>query len=100
VWRSASGGRSFSRPRCVVGGLEQHRARARMVLGTLDGRSAMAANTGNGSRKGAVKNRFQMLDSETGLWTVFSYAGKILRTKKSPGPAKGIKVGPPKKSGR
>lgn len=56
----------------------------------------MATNTGNGSRHGAVKDRFQMLDPITGLWTVFTFAGEVLRTKKSPGPWKGIKVGPPK----
>ncbi len=60
----------------------------------------MAKNTGSGSRNGAVKNRFQMLDPITGLWTIFSFAGEIMRTKKSPGPAKGIRVGPPKKAGR
>lgn len=60
----------------------------------------MATNTGNGSRKGAVKNRFQLLDPESGLWTVFSFAGQLLKTKKSPGPFKGVKVGPPKKSKR
>lgn len=38
-----------------------------------------------------------MLDPESGLWSIFSMAGQLLRTKKSPGPAKGIRVGPPKK---
>lgn len=56
----------------------------------------MATNTG-GARKGAVKNRFQMLDPNSGLWSVFTFAGELLRTKKSPGPFKGIQVGPPKK---
>lgn len=57
----------------------------------------MAKNTGGGSRQGAVKNRFQMLDPNSGLWSVFSFAGELLRTKKSPGPFKGIQVGPPKR---
>lgn len=60
----------------------------------------MAANTGTGSRKGAVKNRFQLFDPESGRWTVFSFAGQLLKTKKSPGPFKGVRVGPPKNSKR
>lgn len=56
----------------------------------------VATNKG-GSRKGAVRNRFQLLDPESNLWSIFSTAGEYLRTKKSPGPYKGVKVGPPKR---
>lgn len=99
AWVPVAGWRRPERGRASTAG--QHRARTRIVVGTrLDGRSAMAANTGNGSRKGAVKNRFQLLDPDSGLWTVFSFAGQLLRTKKSSGPFKGVKVGPPKKSKR
>ena len=63
-------------------------------------RSAVAKNTGSSSRRGSISDRFQLLDPESGLWSVFKpSSGSILRTKKSPGPAKGIRVGPPKKSG-
>lgn len=66
----------------------------------LNGLSAMAKNTGNNSRIGAVLDRFQMLNPATGLYTVFSATtGRILRNKKSPGPAKGIRVRPRNKSG-
>lgn len=58
----------------------------------------MATNKGDGGRKGAVKNRYQLLNPNTGLWSVFSRSGGHLRTKKSPGRAKGIRVGPPKRS--
>ena len=55
----------------------------------------MATNKGTGARKGAVKNRFQLLNPKTDRWSVFSPSG-LLRTKKSKGPYKGIKKGPPK----
>ena len=60
----------------------------------------MASNSGNGFRLGAVADRWQMFNPESGLWTVFNSAGNFLRTKKSPGPWKGIKVGPPKNLGK
>jgi hypothetical protein len=59
----------------------------------------MAKNTGSGGRKGAVTDRWQLLDPNSGLWSVFNAAGAFLRTKKSPGPWKGIRVGPPKSLG-
>ncbi len=50
----------------------------------------MARNTGNGFRIGALLDRSQMLNPATGLYTVVrASTGKILRNKKSPGPAKG-----------
>lgn len=59
----------------------------------------MATNTGNGFRNGPVRDRFQMLNPATGLFTVFSVSmGKILRVKKSPGKAKGIRARSPKQS--
>lgn len=58
----------------------------------------MATNRGNNSRIGAVRNRFQMLDVASGLFVVFcATSGKILRVKKSPGPAKGISARLPRK---
>ena len=60
----------------------------------------MAKNTGNGYRIGAVVDRFQMLNRATGRFTVFcASTGKILRNQKS-GPAKGITLRLPKRSGR
>ena len=57
----------------------------------------MARNAGGG-RKGAVKGRFQLLNPKTGRYSIFSSSsGSILRTKKSPGKAKGISVRVPKK---
>ena len=56
----------------------------------------MATNKG-GARKGAVKNRFQLHDPKSDRWSVFSLVGGLLRTKKSKGPYKGIKKGPPKR---
>jgi hypothetical protein len=56
---------------------------------------AMAKNTGGG-RKGAVKNRFQLHDPKRDRWSIFSSVGTFLRTKKSPGPEKGIRKGVPK----
>lgn len=57
----------------------------------------MAKNTGGG-RKGAVKGRFQLFNPKTGLFSVFSSeSGGILRTKKSPGKAKGISIRVPKR---
>ncbi len=58
----------------------------------------MATNSGNGFRKGAVRDRFQMLDVATGFFVVFcASSGAILRVKGSPGPAKGISARLPKK---
>lgn len=56
----------------------------------------MATNK-DGARKGAVKNRFQLHDPKADRWSVFSLAGGLLRTKKSKGPYKGIKKGPPRR---
>lgn len=53
----------------------------------------MAKNTGTGRRRGAVKNRYQLFNPITGLWSIFSPKGGLLRTKKSSGKAKGIKIG-------
>lgn len=58
----------------------------------------VAKNTGHGSRTGAVRDRFQLFDFATGLFVVFcTSTGKLLRVKKSPGPAKGISVRLPKR---
>ena len=66
----------------------------------LKERSEMAKNTGKGSRKGSIADRFQMLDPERGHWSIFkASSGTFLRTKKSPGPEKGIRKGVPKKLG-
>jgi hypothetical protein len=61
----------------------------------LDKGWTMATNRG-GARKGAVKNRFQLHNPKTDRWSAFSLDGGLLRTKKSKGPYKGIKKGPPK----
>ena len=53
----------------------------------------MATNTGKGWRSGAIRDRHQILNPATGLYTVFrSSTGKILRVKRSPGPAKNITI--------
>jgi hypothetical protein len=58
----------------------------------------MATNTGQGTRIGAVRDRFQLLDIATGLWVVFcASTGQLLRVKHSPGKAKGISARLPKK---
>jgi len=53
----------------------------------------VATNTGKGGRKGAVKGRYQLLNPVTGLWSIFSPKDGLLRTKKSKGKGKGIRVG-------
>jgi len=64
----------------------------------LNGGLALATNTGKGSRHGAVRDRFQLLDVATGLFVVFCAAtGEILRIKRSPGHAKGISKRLPRK---
>lgn len=52
----------------------------------------MAKNTGKGSRKGQVRDRYQQENQTTGLFDIFNSAADYLRTKKSKGPAKGIEV--------
>lgn len=60
----------------------------------------MAKNTGSGSRKGAVRDRFQLHSPITDRYAVFDATdGKMLRVKKSEGPAKGISKRPPKSLG-
>lgn len=59
----------------------------------------MAKNTGHGHRIGAVTDRFQIFNPATRLYTVISRStGKILRNQKM-GPAKGITLRTPKRSG-
>ena len=55
------------------------------------GREDMAKKTAEG-RKGAVKNRVQMLNPRTGRWVkVDTETWKIIEQKKTPGPYKGIR---------
>lgn len=61
----------------------------------------MAKNTGRGYRQGAVRDRFQVFNPATGMSSISCKSnGKILRNMKSPGPAKGIRVRPFKRSGK
>lgn len=60
----------------------------------------MAKNTGKGARRGAQKNRTQLLDPRSGLWSIFTLAGELVWNKKSPGPAKGVRKGQPRKPKR
>ena len=66
----------------------------------LERRSAVAKNSGSGRRFGAVTDRFQLANPKSDIWSVFKAStGEFLRTKKSVGPAKGIRVGTPKNPG-
>lgn len=54
---------------------------------------AMATNTGQSSRKGAVKERVQAKNPVTGRYVkIDTNTGRIIDHKKSPGPYKGVKV--------
>ena len=51
----------------------------------------MAVNTGEDFRKGAVRERVQLLNPVTKQWVkVDTKTGKIVDTKKTPGPFKGV----------
>lgn len=51
----------------------------------------MATNTGKGFRRGAVKNRVQVLNPLTRRWVKLdTTTGRIVDHKKTPGPYKGI----------
>lgn len=86
-----------------VHGQHRRRGTAPRVLAypygdTAERGSGMATNTGENSRRGAVRNRFQLVDVASGLFVVLrATTGEILRVKKSPGPAKGISKRLPKK---
>jgi hypothetical protein len=60
----------------------------------------MARNTGKGWRIGQVLNRYQQENQITGLYDIYNALGDYLRTKKSPGPWKGIEVRKPMKPPR
>jgi hypothetical protein len=52
----------------------------------------MATNTGQSSRKGAVKERVQAQNPVTGRYVkIDTNTGRIIDNKKSPGPYKGVK---------
>ncbi|WP_420454035.1 hypothetical protein [Rubrivirga sp.] len=52
----------------------------------------MATNTGEGARKGAVKNRVQVLNPVTKRWVKLdTKTGRIIDHKKTPGEYKGIR---------
>ena len=52
----------------------------------------MAKNTGNGSRKGAVKDRVQALNPVTRRYVkIDTVTGRIVDHKKSAGPYKGVR---------
>jgi hypothetical protein len=51
----------------------------------------MATNSGNGYRKGAIKDRYQYENPKTGLYTkVDADTGKIMDVKTSGGKFKGV----------
>ncbi len=50
----------------------------------------MAKNTGEGKRIGLIKNRFQKVNTRTGLWDKYDRSGNYVGTKKSGGMFKGI----------
>lgn len=52
----------------------------------------MAKNTGDGSRKGAVKARIQALNPATGRYVkIDTMTGRIIDQKKTIGPYKGVR---------
>jgi hypothetical protein len=52
----------------------------------------MAKNTGDGYRKGEVKNRFQTFNPETELWTKHDdTTGEFMDTKMDGEPFKGVR---------
>jgi hypothetical protein len=63
--------------------------------------SAVATNTGKGSRTGAVKHRVQALNPATGRYVKIDTAtGRIVDNKKTAGPYKGVQEIKPKRSKR
>jgi hypothetical protein len=52
----------------------------------------MATNTGQSSRKGAIKERIQAQNPVTGRYVkIDTNTGRILEQKKTPGPYKGVR---------
>ena len=50
----------------------------------------MAKNTGEGKRIGLIRDRFQKLNSRTGLWDKYDTHGNYVGTKRTGGAFKGI----------
>lgn len=54
---------------------------------------AMAKNTGDGARKGAVTKRVQIQNPITGTFIKLDTdTGRVIEQKKSPGPFKGVRI--------
>ncbi|WP_217429579.1 hypothetical protein [Sphingomonas bacterium] len=65
----------------------------RRVSAVAEGRIPLAKNTGDGSRKGAVKARVQALNPVTERYVkIDTNTGRIVDHKKTEGPYKGIRL--------
>ena len=60
----------------------------------------MAKNTGNGWRRGQVRDRYQQRNELTERFDKYDAGGNYLTSKQSPGPFKGVEARRPKKPPR
>lgn len=69
-----------------------------MLVARREDGDSVAKNTGDGSRKGAVKERVQALNPVTKRYVkIDTSTGRIIDHKKTAGPYKGIREAKPKK---
>jgi hypothetical protein len=61
----------------------------KQLCGKLEG-FGMAKNTGSGSRRGQQKSRFQLFNEVSERWDKYDGGANYLKSKKSPGPFKGV----------
>lgn len=67
----------------------------------LNGHFDVAKNTGDGSRKGAVKERVQALNPVTKRYVkIDTSTGRIIDQKKTSGPYKGVREAKPVKNSK
>lgn len=60
----------------------------------------MATNTGDGYRKGQVRNRYQQYNENTDRYDKYDGDANYVASKSSPGPYKGVETREPKKPPR
>lgn len=60
----------------------------------------MATNTGDGYRRGQVRDRYQLHNERTDRYDKYDGEGNLVSSKKSPGAYKGVEEREPKKPPR
>ena len=77
--------------KCILIDMKSWRAFATML-----GHSSVAKNTGEGTRKGAIKERVQALNPVTKRYVkIDTSTGRIIDQKKTAGPYKGVREAKP-----